>query len=61
MLVGYMTNDPDKPVSFPIWLSGEGYRALCRLEFFYKEESGKVIDRLLREKAATLFGGKQWS
>lgn len=56
---GYVTNDPKQPVSFVYTLSGRGYAALGRLAMFYQEEESKIIDRLLIEKAQTLFREKE--
>ena len=54
MFVGYATNDPEKPVIFPLKVSGIGYAALVKLGFFYREEYSTIIDRLILEKAAEL-------
>lgn len=36
MVLGSITNDPNKPVVFAYELSGKGFSALMRLSFFYK-------------------------
>lgn len=51
---GFVTNDPNAPVVFPYELSGKGFRALSKLAFFYNEDESKIIDRLIKEKAAEL-------
>lgn len=58
MGVGYITNDPKKPVSFVYTLSGRGYAALGQLVALYHEDESKIIDRLLIEKAETIFHGE---
>lgn len=52
MAVGCYSNDPNGPVTFPYTLSGAGFTALMNLSFFYGEEPSKIIDRLIKEKAA---------
>lgn len=59
MGLGYMTNDPWKNIIFPYSLSGDGYTSLIRLCAFYKEDSSKVIDRLIKEKAASVLGANK--
>lgn len=49
-----ITNDPNGPVTAPYTLSGQGFAALISLGFFYGEDYSKIIDRLLKEKAAEL-------
>lgn len=56
MGMGSVASGPNTPVVFPFELSGEGYVALSRLCVFYKDDESKVIDRLLKEKAASLLG-----